>query len=145
MEQMSFEGNGKSRADQIFERFVIFHKANPHVWILFCQFADDMREVKDRYSARATFERVRWEIDYTVKTDDDSLKMNDHCVPYYGRMYLVTHPSAEGFFELRKRTSLDRNAYKEDLTFHHTGAAVDEEVLMAKLKELADEEDEHSG
>jgi len=139
--QLALFGNGKSRADQIFERFAEFHKANPRVWILFCRFADEMREFKDHYSARATFERVRWEIDYTVNPDHDCLKMNDHCVPYYGRMYLATRPTAEGFFELRKRTSEDRNAYKTDLTFYHTGSAVDEERLMERLKMLASEEE----
>jgi len=129
----------KSRADQIFERFVEFHQANPNVWSLFCHFADDMRKTQDHYSARAIFERVRWEIDYTVKTDNDPLKINDHCSPYYGRMYLATHPEAEGFFQLRKRTSEDRSAYKIDLAFFHTGPAVDEESLMERLKTLAED------
>ena len=142
MEQMSFGSNGDSRADQIFKRFATFHKANPHVWTLFCQFANDMREIRDRYSAKATFERVRWEIDFTITSETDVLKMNNDFTAYYARMFLVTHPQAEKFFELRRRTSSDRSAFKDDLIMYYTGPAIDEEALMAKLKELADE---HSG
>jgi len=130
----------KSRADQIFERFVQFHKANPDFWHLFCRFADSMRQVKSHYAVASIFERVRWERDMTTTTtDDDSLKLNNDYRAYYARMYLATHLSAEKFFELRKRTSEDRNSYNEDITFYKTGSAGDEEDLMQKLVELADE------
>jgi len=143
--QLSFGdlSDGKSRADQIFERFVVFHKANPHVWKLFCEIADDMRAYQDQYSARTIIEVIRWRIDSTVGSEP--VKLNDHYSPYYARMYMATHDGSEGFFELRRRTSADRNAYKEDLSMYHTGLAIDEEALIEKLKELADEEDEHSG
>ena len=142
MEQLSFGNtNGKSRADQIFERFVVFHKANPHVYSLFCEIADDMRQYQDQYSARTIIEVIRWRIDSTVGSDP--VKLNDHYSPYYARMYMATHPGSEDFFELRRRTSADRTAYKEDMVMYHTGAAINEEQLIEKLKELA--EDEHSG
>ena len=139
--QLALFGNGKSRADQIFERFVEFHEANPDFWHLFCKFADNMRRIKSHYAVASIFERVRWEIDSTtMDTEDDSPKLNNDFRAYYGRMYLAAHPSAEGFFELRKRTSQERNAYKTDLTFYHTGSAIDEEILMEKLRMLAEEE-----
>jgi len=141
--QLSFSYNGrKSRADQIFERFVEFHKANLDFWHLFCKFADNMRRVRLRYAVASIFERVRWEMDLTTTvTDDDSLKLNNDYRAYYARMYLAIRPDAEGFFELRKRTSEGRSAYKTDLTFYYTGSAIDEEVLMEKLRVLAKEEE----
>ncbi len=127
----------RSRADQIFERFVRFHRANPRFWLLFCQFADNMRRIRPHYSARAIFQRVRWEMDLaTEKPDNDGVELNDHYSPYYARMYLATHPAAKDFFELRKRTSEDRSAYKTDLAAYHTGPADDEDDLMDVLREL---------
>ena len=137
-EEFDWKSKRKSRADQIFGRFEFFFENNPNVWKLFCKFADEKWRVTNRYSARAVFERVRWEMDFTVNTTDDTLKMNDHLITYYARMYIATHPKAEGFFELRKRTSQDRSAYKNDLSFFHSGKPVDEEWLMQRLKELAD-------
>jgi len=133
-----FASRNLSRADQIFKRFVQFHKANPNFWYLFCRFADGMRQSKPHYSARAIFQRARWEMDsITVNTDDNSLKLNDHYSPYYARMYLAIRPQAKGFFELRTRTSEKRGAYKTDLSSFYTGSAVAEDELMEKLAELA--------
>jgi len=140
VEQLSFGSgsNGRTRADQIFDRFVIFHKANRHVYRLFCVFADRVAQVRDSYSARAIFHRVRWEVDIET-VSDDMLKINNDFSPYYARMYLATHPDTEKFFQLRKRKSADKSAYKEDLAMYHSGDAVHEEELLDKLKELADE------
>ena len=134
----------KSRADQIFERFVRFHRANPHFWHLFCQFADDMRQVKPHYSSKSIFERARWEVDLTTAiTDDDSVKLNNDFTAYYARMYLVVRlkAKAKGFFELRKRTSEKRSAYKIDMTSYHTGSATNEDDLTESLIDLATEEE----
>jgi len=141
MGQMSFgdNGSGRTRADQIFDRFAIFHRANLHFYELFCRFADRVAQMRDHYSARAIFHRVRWEVDVELHSED-SLKLNNDYSPYYARMYLATHPGVGDFFQLRKRKSADKRAYKEDIAMHHTGPAVDEEELMAKLKELADED-----
>ncbi len=125
-----------------FDRFCQFHRANPRIWELFCYFADGMRKIKNRYSARAIFHRLRWEMELQTNAysdEDDSQKLCDHYSPYYARMYLATHPQAEGFFILKKRPSEDRSAYKNDMVFYDTGPATDEEDLMQKLAELADE------
>lgn len=140
MEQEEFDWKSKSRGDQIFARFERFHIHNPDFWHLFCKFTDRMRQVKPQYAVASIFERARWELDLiTTNTDDDSLKLNNDFKAYYARMYLVTHPNAKGFFELRKLTSQNRSAYKDDVTFHHSGSPVDEEWLMQRLKELADD------
>ncbi len=128
----------KSRADQIFERFVTFHLANPEFWRLFCQYADAMRQRLPRYSAQGIFERARFEHAFSAtNTDDDSLRLNNDYVAYYARMYLSIHLDAVDFFEIRKRTSENRSAFKNDISFFHNGAPVGEEELIEKLRALA--------
>lgn len=136
MSQMTFATRVKTRADQIFDRFVIFHKANPVVWILFKQYANEMREVRDHYSGRAVWERVRWDVDFA--TTGESVKMNDHYFPYYTRMYLATHQEAKGFFQIRKRTSAAKPAYAVDIAVFHGEEAEGEEELMEQLRGLVD-------
>ena len=144
MEQLALRdaGRRKSRADQIYERFCKFHRANPHIWKLFCYFADKMRQIKTKYSARAIFHRLRWEMELKTNAysdEDESQKLCDHYSPYYARMYLATHPQAVGFFQLNKRTSEDRSAYKNDMAYYRTEDADDEGDLMQKLADLAHE------
>jgi hypothetical protein len=134
--QMTFRDR-KSRADQILEGFIKFHKNNLHVWEMYCRFADQIRSVRSFYSAHAILHRVRWEIDFT--TTDEEAKINNNYSAYYARMYLATHPEAGGFFKLRRLESADRSAYKNDLTFHDTGPPIDEEILIARLKALAEQ------
>ena len=84
MSQLSF-AHRKSRADQIFRRFVIFHKANPKVWSLFRNFADEIRIKQKSYSADAVLHRVRWEIDFTT---GEGVKLNNDFSAYYASMFL---------------------------------------------------------
>ncbi len=80
-----------TRADQIFERFCKFHRANPDAWRLFCKFTDEMRYHQSKWSARAVLHRMRWES--ALSTAGDSVfKISDHFSVYYARMYLATHP-----------------------------------------------------
>ncbi len=131
----------KSRADQIYKRFKAFHIDNPEVWRLFNLFANEIRARQDFYSAHAVLHRVRWEIDFTT---GDIVKVNNDFSAYYSRMYLATHPQAEGFFKLRRRDSADRAAFKKDLSVYDTGEPGSEEELMAELEDLAEIPDENS-
>ncbi len=123
-----------TRADQIFQRFVEFHLANPRVWVLFCQFADRMRKHRDHYSAHAIFEVIRYETD--IRTTGEPVKMNDHYTVYYARMYHAMHPEADGFFNVRRRPSAEKPAYLNDVVVFHTGDPGEESALMARLREL---------
>lgn len=136
-EQMCF-GNGSTRADQVFERFVAFHKGNPLIWAFFQTHTTAMRVVRRRYSAYSVMGHVRWNIDITTKGDD--VKINNDFIPYYARMYMAKYPEASAFFELRHRTTQEKPGYRNDIGVYHTGPAGDETVLMNKLKELADQE-----
>ena len=142
--QLNLPMGRKSRADQIFERFAKFHRENPQVWKLFCHFADGMRKIKTRYSARAIFHRLRWEMELKTTAysdEEDSQKLTNDYSPYYARMYIAAHPDAKGFFILKKRPSENRAAYKTDMPFYRTEDATDEDDLMDKLRKLATEGD----
>jgi len=102
----------RTRADQIEVRFCRFHRANPQVWSWFCYFTKVIRGKQDKGSARAVYERVRWEATVVGTEDPTQFKMNDHYVPYYSRMYTVGHPKAKGFFQLRARASKNKKPYK---------------------------------
>lgn len=88
------------------ERWKEFHKANPAVWELFNHFTEEVIAAgHKRYSADAIMHRVRWET--SVRTTSAPiagriLKINDHHVAYYARLWLYkngkTHPN---FFTLR--------------------------------------------
>ena len=128
----------ESRADQILERFRAFHRANPHVWRLFQDYTRNARRVLCHYSADAILHRVRWNLEVETRSGD-GLKINNDFAAYYARMYLATHPDAEGFFELRKRKSTERPAAETDLPFIHAGPPDREHWLRDELYALARE------
>lgn len=144
MEQMSLGtvNGGRTRADQIVDRFCIFHRANYHIWVLFCRFADQARNMgRKHYSARAIFHRIRWETSMQSVTDEGVELSNDYS-PYYARMYMATHPGSEGFFKLKKLVSQDKPAYGTDIPFIPGAPPEDEEALIIRLKALARETDD---
>ena len=54
----------KTRLDEMREQCVEFHKKHPEVWDLFEQFSFQMiNRGFQNYSAKAIFERIRWEKD----------------------------------------------------------------------------------
>lgn len=87
-----------SRQEQIFRRFVEFHKANPEVWRLFKRFAfETISRGFQHYSSYAVFERIRWHVNIETRTFD-GLKLNNDFRPYYSRLFEVAHPEHNGFF-----------------------------------------------
>lgn len=82
------------------ECFELFDKQNPHVWKLFERFSLQAAERQKRFSARAVFQRMRWE---TEITQGIKLKVDDGWVSHYARKFIRLHPSLEGFFKTRKR------------------------------------------
>lgn len=86
---------------QAFERF---HAENPHIYDLFCRFADELiQRGRQHYSARLICSRIVWHIDTT--TTGDGFKINDHHSPFYARLWLEEHPEHEGFFRTRGRSA----------------------------------------
>lgn len=123
-----------SRAEQIFDRFVEFHRQNPEVWRLFERFALQAAAAgRSRYGAAAIVERVRWHIE--VETKGDAVKINNDFRAYYARMFMVAHPGLD-LFEIRRRVSADKPAYDVDLSFVPAAPLHDERTLMEQLRRL---------
>lgn len=84
------------------QRFLEFHQANPHVYRLFCRFADELlaRGFR-RYSSDAILHRIRWHM-HVETTGADGFALNDHFTAHYARLWLADHPGHGGFFEIRR-------------------------------------------
>ncbi len=86
--------------NRLFEAFGKFHAENPNVYKLFKRFT---REALDRgfknFSVSSIIERIRWET--SIKTADDSFKINNNHRAYYARMWMEDNPKHEGFFRTR--------------------------------------------
>ena len=84
------------------EAFNIFDRENPEVYTLFKSFCFEvLNRGKQKYSARAIMERLRWELDLNPR-GSDIYKINDHTIPYYARKFLAEPPQHGSFFEIRK-------------------------------------------
>ena len=86
---------------QLEQNFAKFDAENPHVWVMFCNFA---RQMADRghaiLSSKLIFERMRWE---TMMTTNDSLyKLNNNYTAYYARKWNMEYPTGARFM-LRSR------------------------------------------
>ena len=103
----------ETRADQIFDAFKVFHRANPEIWVLFQKYS---LQIIDRglksYGSAAVFERIRWHI--SVETSG-KVKLNNNFRAYYARMFAVKYPEYSHFFRNRKRISENKDAYKNDI------------------------------
>ena len=75
-----------TRADQIAEEFERFDRDNPAVWLEFRKFADQMVERCGQASAKAVFERIRWETMLRTRSQD-GLKVRNAFTPWYARLY----------------------------------------------------------
>lgn len=85
------------------ERFEQFHRANPQVYELVCQYA---RQAKarghERYSLKTIWCLIRFEED-TRATKDGGFVLNDLFTSHYARLVMRQEKDLENFFELRER------------------------------------------
>jgi hypothetical protein len=87
--------------DNMDDRFWEYHRANPHVFILFARFAMQVKHNgHDHYSAKAIFERVRWH--FSVETTGEDFKLNNNYTSRYARLLAEEYPEFEGFFRNRE-------------------------------------------
>lgn len=126
----------RSRADQIYERFVQFWRDNPDVWRLFVRFTNELITAGfEHYAVGAVFERIRWHVNIETKSHD-GLKLNNDFRAYYARLYHVAFPKHDGFFRNRKLNSSKRPAFKDDIAFSNSGPSEYEVDLYRKLAAL---------
>ena len=87
------------------ENFEKHHTENPEIYELFCHYAKQAAVVKEYYSAKCIFHRVRWETQIVEK--NSSFKIDDGWISHYARKFMEDFPEHDGFFSTRQR----RNSY----------------------------------
>lgn len=94
-----------------------FHEKNPHVYKLFERFSLEVAAVRERYSAKAIIERMRWHYNFEINGDYEFKLTNTHTA-YYARHFLENHPDLEGFFVLKERIE-DTHQYQTNEDGQH--------------------------
>jgi hypothetical protein len=132
----------KTRADEIKEKFIEYHKNNPWVWELFERFAMEMIGAgRERYSSSAIIERIRWEVD-RKSSPDERFKISNDFRAYYARMFIAKYPMCNSFFLIKKLRSQDSEAIGEQREmFVDERGPENEESLMAELRALIGDDD----
>ena len=107
-----------NRTEEMRQQVTDFHKQHPEVWQLFVKFTFQMIDRGYRnYSAKAIFERIRWEKDSVGGDGVTSVKLNNNYTAFYARRFAKAYPEHEGFFRTREQTSEERFAtHKPELT-----------------------------
>jgi hypothetical protein len=91
----------RENPDQFSQEFTDWIVDNLHIWDAFRLEANRVRSKgRTHYSSRTIVEFLRHNT--TLSDTDSAFKINDHCVPYLGRLYVMTHHGSRGFFEFRK-------------------------------------------
>ena len=84
------------------QRFLRFHRENPHVYDKFCQITfKAMQKGFKNFGASAVFEIMRWETDTVEQTT--SKHLSNVYRAYYARWFEINYPVHKGFF--RNKTS----------------------------------------
>jgi hypothetical protein len=92
--------------DTIQERFDRFDAAHADVYALFKQFATQLLAAgRERYSADAILQRVRWHYATSGVEEATGLKLNDQYSSRYARKLMREDGRFVGFFELRRLRS----------------------------------------
>ena len=103
-----------TRLDEMREQVNEFHNQNQDVWRLFCGFTFDLIGLGYKnYSAKAVFERIRWEKD-TGGDGVNQFKLNNNYTAFYARRFMKVYPEHDGFFRTREQISEAKEATQLD-------------------------------
>lgn len=103
----------KSRHDELVQSFLDFHRDNPIVFDLFCQFTMVLiRRGFQHGGAKMVMERVRWESAFAGQDGHDQFKINNNHAAFYARAFMNCYPEHDGFFRLRRQHSKDEPAVR---------------------------------
>lgn len=102
-----FDGDARTRGDQMREAAEAFHAAHPEVWDLFVRFTFEAIESGHRhYSVNAIFERIRWESDVGAQgAPGGAFRINNNHRAFYSRRFMRVFPRHAGFFRTREQRS----------------------------------------
>ena len=99
-----------SRLDEMRSQVAEFHANNPEVWKMFVGFTFEMiMSGRKHYSAKAVFERLRWEVDIS-RGPANTFKLNNNYPAFYARRFHRMYPEHTGFFRTRQQTSKQADA-----------------------------------
>lgn len=89
------------------QRFLRFHRSNPHVYRTLVGLAWQWVNSTGRrkIGVAALFERARWEI--AVETNDPEFKLNNTHRAFYARAIMRNEPGLEDIFDLRRSAADD--------------------------------------
>lgn len=106
-----FEGLEPSHGPEFsrkLEAWRTWHKANPHVWKLFCREADRLTNIgAQNSSAWLVVNQLRWLHFFETKGDDFKIP-NDH-IAFYARAYMRSEPHRRGVFRIKRMSDEDFN------------------------------------
>lgn len=126
----------RTRQDQILDQFAEFHRANPHIFDLFCRFADQVaRAGFEHYSARGIFHRIRWHTEVETRSGGEGFKLSNYYSPYYARMYELK-TGRVGFFRNRECRSAGELAADNEITAKMPDEGQPDESVRRFLGEL---------
>lgn len=86
-------------------KFWDFHIANPKVYRWLVKLARQWREKRGsaaHLGIKTLFERVRWELDISI-TSEDGLKLNNNHTAFYARLIMMRNPDLRNIFRLRQQ------------------------------------------
>lgn len=98
---------GRDDAPSMTERFLDFHRANPHVYLTLLRLAREWRTAgKGKCGIALLYNRARWELSLQLATDE-AFEMNDHFQAFYARALMHFTPELVGLFDLRRAPEAD--------------------------------------
>jgi hypothetical protein len=84
------------------ERFLEFHRDNPHVYDHLRNLCIDIRRRGvTRFGIRTVWERLRWHARFETTRTLDDWKLNNNHTRYYARLLMAQEPELAGMFETR--------------------------------------------
>ena len=95
----------ENRYDELRDAAAAFHQAHPKVWELFDRFTRDrISRGFEYYSAKAVWERIRWETEQ-AQTSEVEFKLNNNFPAFYARAWMKMNREYQGFFRTRIQIS----------------------------------------
>lgn len=92
-----------SRVDPTREKYLAFHRANPHVYESLVEMARNLKEIgHTRYGIAGLFETLRYQSAIRTSDPNAGFKLSNDYKPYYARDIMKNNPDLDGFFEIKK-------------------------------------------
>jgi len=107
-----FDGLKKDRE----KKFKTWLPYNMHIYDAFVKFAYELNRLKNRryYSARAIWERLRWETMLQDADTDSDCKISDLNMPFVSWLSMEAEPSLKGMFKKRRSKMADPDCHEEE-------------------------------